>query len=222
MNNVINFADWLGPEPKWLTCDCGQQCSRVPCWSCSNHAAKIADEVIEAARARSACGIPKRYQWARLEGSEIAARVQTTDRIDKIARRVLAAQRVVFAGPSGAGKTSLACACLREASLRGSFVSAIALGSARIQYAAGHGEAPLVARAMTAPLVLIDEVGGEGKTATNAVRDVIFARYDADLPTWITTGFSYPELVSLYGDGITRRLTEGVTVVKLGPSGGER
>ncbi len=123
---------------------------------------------------------------------------------------------MVFSGPSGAGKTSLACACLRERIPHGLFVSAIKLGTARIQHSAGDGEAALVQRAMTVPLLLLDEVGGEQKTATNAVKDVIFARYDADLPTWITTGFRLSQLAEMYGDGTSRRLTENVYVVHLG------
>jgi DNA replication protein DnaC len=133
-------------------------------------------------------------------------------------RRVLASSRVVFAGPSGAGKTSLAIACLRERAPHGLFVSALRIGTARIQSHAGQGEAALVEQAIAAPLLLLDEVGGEQKTATNAVRDVIFARYDADLPTWITTGFKGGELAAMYGDGALRRLTEHAYVVQLGKS----
>ena len=43
-------------------------------------------------------------------------------------KRVLASPRVVFTGPSGAGKTSLACACLRERIPHGLFLSALKLG----------------------------------------------------------------------------------------------
>ena len=48
------------------------------------------------------------------------------------------------------------------------------------------------------------------------MRDVLFARHDADLPTWITTGFSSQQLAETYGDGAVRRITEGAYVVKLG------
>ena len=123
---------------------------------------------------------------------------------------------MVFVGPSGSGKSSLACACLRRRIPHGLWLSALRLGTARIQHSAGDGEAALVARAMAVPLLLLDEVGGETKTATNAVRDVLFARHDADLPTWITTGFSSQQLAETYGDGAVRRITEGAYVVKLG------
>lgn len=69
---------------------------------------------------------------------------------------------------------------------------------------------------MRAPLLLLDEIGGESKTATNAVKDVIWERVDNDLPTWVTTGFKGEQLAEMYGDGAFRRLTEGATIVQLG------
>lgn len=211
------FTSLLGPEPTWLTCSCGAQSMRAPCWDCDRQMAAN----IEASQRKAAAiaTIPARYAWAHIAAPELAARVKLRDRavtlIDTI-RGALAASRVVFAGPSGSGKTSLAIACLRERVPYGLFVSALKLGVARIQSSAGDGEAALVERAIAAPLLLIDEVGGEIKMATNAVRDVIFARYESDLPTWITTGFRGAQLAEMYGDGSLRRLTEDAYVVNLG------
>lgn len=211
---MIAFESLLGPEPAWLTCPCGELTSRVPCWACQVAIDHRAEH--EEARSHSVASIPKRYGWANLAAPELVARVKSRDPVADVCRRVLAASRVIFAGPSGAGKTSLAIACLRERAPHGLFVSALRLGTVRIQSAAGKGEAVLVEQAIAAPLLLIDEVGGEAKTATNAVRDVIFARHDADLPTWITTGMKGAQLAELYGDGCLRRLTEGAYVVQLG------
>jgi DNA replication protein DnaC len=116
---------------------------------------------------------------------------------------------VLLHGPSGSGKTSLAFACLRERLPEAMWVSALRLGVARIQHSAGDGEAKLVAECIAAPLLLVDELGGENKTSNNAVKSVIFERYDRDLPTWVTTGFASKDLVAMYGDGALRRLTEG-------------
>lgn len=208
------FTNLLGPEPTWLTCSCGKQSARVPCWDCSR---------IDENRARDAehrslalATIPRRFAWARLGASELAARVKAKEPIETLSKRILASERVVFAGPSGAGKTSFAVACLRERMPYGLYMSALRLGTARIQNAAGDGEAAIVLRAMTAPLLLLDEVGGEAKTATNAVKDVIWERMDNELPTWITTGFRGEQLMEMYGDGMYRRLTEGATIVQLG------
>ena len=211
---VYDFSNLLGPEPAWLVCACSARTARVPCWDCSRVAETNTREAD--ARKRSLASIPKRYDWARLDAPELAKRVKAREPLGGLTRRILASERVVFAGPSGAGKTSLAIACLRERIPHGLFVSALKLGTARIQGRAGDGEASLVERAMTAPLLLLDEVGGEVKTATNAVKDVIWERMDNDLPTWITTGFRSDELLAMYGDGALRRLTENVTVVQLG------
>ena len=208
------FSSPLGPEPEWLTCGCGAQSARVPCWDCTRDLEARAHEAEQ--RNIALVSIPTRYQWARLGTADLARRVKAREPLDVIAKRVLASERVVFAGPSGAGKTSFACACLRERIPHGVFISAMKLGTARIQGRAGDGEVALVERAMTAPLLLLDEVGGEAKTATNAVKDVIWERMDNDLPTWITTGFKGQELVAMYGDGAYRRLTENVTVVQFG------
>lgn len=208
------FSSLLGPEPAWLKCTCGALTSRVPCWDCDR--AMMARVDADRARAIAAGSIPSRYAWARSDSPLLGARVKLRDPVDTVVRRVLGASRVVFSGPSGAGKTSLAAACLRDRGAAGLFVSALRLGTARIQTHAGQGEAALVERAMEAPVLLIDELGGEQRTTTNAVRDVIFARHDADLTTWVTTGFRGAQLAEMYGDGMLRRLTEGAYVVALG------
>lgn len=210
----IPFSALLGPEPEWLTCACGEQSARVPCWDCSR-AIEARSRETEQQRVALAT-IPVRFAWAKLGTPELVGRVKLREPIEVMAKRVLASERVVFAGPSGSGKTSFAVACLRERFPHGIFVSAMKLATARIQNHAGDGEAPLVERAMRAPLLLLDEVGGESKTATNAVKDVIWERVDSELPTWITTGFKGEQLAEMYGDGAFRRLTEGATIVQLG------
>ena len=208
------FHSLLGPEPAWLTCPCGAMTSRVPCWTCTLAAEAAANRERQESAANGS--IPARYSWARLSAPDLAKRVGWQGSLKTASERILGAARVVFSGPSGSGKTSLAVACLRERGPFGLFVSALRLGTARIQAHAGQGEADLVERAIAAPLLLLDEVGGETKTATNAVRDVVFARHDEDRPTWITTGFKGQELAAMYGDGFLRRVTEGALVVKLG------
>lgn len=211
---AVDFSSLLGPEPNWQTCDCGAQSARVPCWDCSrtNEARALEND----RRGRSLASIPRRYDWARLGSTELLERVRAREPLETIAKKVLASQRVVFAGTSGAGKTSLAIACLRERVPHGEFMTAMKLSMARIQSKAGDGEPSDVERAMTVPLLVLDEVGREAKTMHNAVMDVIWARVDSELPTWITTGFKSTELATMYGDGMLRRLTEGATIIQLG------
>lgn len=208
------FESLLGPEPTWRTCACGALTSRVPCWDCDRDHRALADA--ERARGIALATIPKRFGWAQVGHADLARRVQTREPLADVVKRVLGASRVIFVGPSGAGKTSLACACLRERVPHGLYMTAFRLGVARSQASLGQGEPAEVERAMTAPLLMLDELGGEAKTATNAVRDVLFARHDADLPTWITTGFTGKQIAETYGDGALRRIIEDAYIVKLG------
>lgn len=203
-----------GPKPTWLVCGCGRESARVPCWECS-----------EAARARTATAerdavllgsIPARFRWARLGAPELASRCQLQGVTAQVAvELVLRAAGAVFAGPAGSGKTSLAVACM-YARGTGLFVPALRLGTARQQSRLGDGEASAVEDAVRAPLLLLDDVGQEAKTTSNAVKDVVFARHDADRPTWITTGMSPQQLAELYGDGFARRIFEGAYAVRMG------
>lgn len=205
----------LGPEPDWQRCTCGALCARVPCWDCTVAAEAAADKARTLALAEGS--LPKSFAWARLGAPELAQRVKANRPIDDIVRRVLGAHRVVLGGGAGAGKTSLAVACLRERLPHGRFVSALRLGTARIQHPAGDGEAPLVTLAMTAALLVVDDVGAEQHTATSAVRDVIWRRHEEGLPTWITTGLLSADLEARYGDGFKRRVLEHAYAERLGP-----
>lgn len=211
----MSFLDALGPEPKWLTCGCGQQSARVPCWDCTQVRNILA--IDDERRAKALASVPARFRWARLDAPELSERVRLPNPVEA-GRKVLAAAGAVFAGPSGSGKTSLAVACMRERLLGALYVPAIRLGVARLQSGLGDGEASTVEQAMRADLLLLDDVGQEAKTATNAVRDVVFARHDAELPTWITTGLTSDQLVAAYGDGFLRRILEGAVALKLGGS----
>jgi DNA replication protein DnaC len=126
-------------------------------------------------------------------------------------------------GPSGSGKTSLACALLRawearDVRRRGVFLPAWKLAVARAQYGLGHGEPPEVERALSAALLVLDDLGSERNTATNAVPDVIFERAYAGRLTWVTTWMTAEQVAQRYGDGIARRLWERgrVTVIACG------
>lgn len=205
----------LGAAPKWLTCRCGEETNRVPCWECTKR-----DEESTARRERyeSSCRtIPNAYAWSTQDAPELPKRVQMASAIETAVKQILSAANVLFVGPAGAGKTSLAVACLRERlDAGGIFVSSVALGVASIQHRAGVGEAPMIERACDAPLVLLDDVGTEQQTSVNAVPQVIFRRHERGLATWVTTGLKFHELQSRYGDGIARRITEGALIVRLG------
>lgn len=171
--------------------------------------------------------IPRAYRWAKRDAPDLAGRVlnpRTPDNRPLTLSAVLGRARgqgsIVIKGPGGAGKTSIVCAMLREWAMAHRvlpmFVDSRQLGIARIQTRAGTGEAEIVRQAMHVPLLVIDDLGAELSTATNANGDVIFERHAQDRPTWITTGMKGSDLASTYGAGILRRITERTTTIVVG------
>jgi DNA replication protein DnaC len=149
--------------------------------------------------------IPKAFRWATLDAPELRARVARERSIAE-AQAAMASGSLILVGPSGCGKTSLACALLRawearNPRRRGMFGAAWRLSVAR-------PETPEVGRAMTVSLLVLDDLGSEQNLVTSSVRNVIFARAEAELPTWITTWMTAEQIAQRYGDNIARRLLE--------------
>lgn len=191
----------MGEEPTWLTCACGAQTNRVPCWECT----QAADAKTKADERYQSClrTIPAEYAWASLDAPELAKRVRTTSDLNELASRVLGASRVLFVGPAGAGKTTFAVACLRERLSRGAiFVPPYKLGPHR-----GFPDANYVKLVCEAPLVLLDDIGRENSN-TSAVVQVLNERHDEQRATWFTTGLRHEQLLERYDDGSGRRTGE--------------
>lgn len=205
------------PDLPFTRCACGTLTTRVPCWECIRRA----DDRVGRAQADRRKGIPARFGWARLDAPDLGSRVYVEGPdgradVGDVARAVLAHRgpAVLFAGPAGSGKTSLAVACLRASPWPGAlFVGAKDLERARIEQQAGRGEAPLVQRSLAARLLLVDDLGQDKPSAVSAVEAVLLARHDASRTTWVTTGLTARELEERYGAGIARRLTEKKTAL---------
>lgn len=58
--------------------------------------------------------IPERYRWARFTHARFAERVRASARVIERARTKLLGKSALLFGPTGAGKTTLACALLAE------------------------------------------------------------------------------------------------------------
>lgn len=139
---------------------------------------------------------------------------------------------VAILGETGAGKTSLAAAMFRraadrvvadgatatdEAIVRGLvWQSALELSQARHQTRRGI-EVPLVQRAMTATLLVLDDLGQVPEVDKDDVKRVIAHREENGLPMVVTHGHGMAGLLRLGADTL-RRLDEGEgrLILKLG------
>ncbi len=162
--------------------------------------------------------IPGAYRWARFSAPELRQRVPAP--AIAWAQGAWQHERLCLMGAARTGKTSLAVAMLRrwaaDAGKPATFVHAHKLGVARLLHPAGHGEPEVVELAMRAPLVLVDDLGGERDHAMSAVPDVIVERHAENRPTWVTTGMTREQLVKRYGQGVVARVFERATVIHVG------
>jgi DNA replication protein DnaC len=213
-----------------LRCQCGkvyqgasasQMCSECEAAEEARRERERAQRSAEQRLQSTVATIPPKYVWASFDSDLLPSRVKPSS---AIARASSAADSLAFVllGGAGTGKTSLACAMLRQAVLsrgaRGRFVDTFALAKARQEHPLGEGEAPAIEQAVNAKLLLLDELGAEFARNT-AVQEVIHERHANELPTIYTSGFGADELAKRYGDGIARRIFEGATVIRLGNGG---
>lgn len=201
---------------RWVCRGCG---SEIPFpGPCSGCAASLAEKRW---RAHATRGVPSKAKCAALDSDWLKA-LAGPENMSRAAASVRAV-RCTFVGPAGSGKTSLAAAmfnawCDVHARAGGRlpmFVRAYELARARRNASLGT-EAPLIAAALTCPLLVVDELGGDPDVHASAVYEVIHERHASDLATWITTGVGPKELAARYGAGITRRVFEEVVGFRLG------
>lgn len=199
-----------------------EQCQRYLCRTCKtamDHPGRCAGCREESARAEwvraATAEIPRGFAEARLEASWLAGVVGP--KVLDAARQALGEVRVVAVGPPGSGKTSLIAAMLVAANHRGSvcWVSAHQLAKARTLHPLGEGEAPMIAAALRAGVLVVDELGGEDQRYASAVAEVVYERHADDMPTWVTTGVGPKEISDRYGGGIARRVFEDSKVFRL-------
>jgi hypothetical protein len=162
--------------------------------------------------------IPELYRWSRFSAPELGQRVPKPALAS--AENAWTHDRVCLMGASRAGKTSLAVAMIRRrvshVGRAAVFLHAYKLGVARMLHPAGHGEPELVEFAMRAPLVLIDDFGGERDFANSALPDILVERHAESRATWVTTGLTREQLVKRYGQGIVSRVFERATMIRVG------
>lgn len=172
----------------------------------------------DASRVEEACrALPALYSDA-LGSRELLDRVGRKAAVADTVQ-ALAFPGIVWTGSSGAGKTSLACAAAREWARfqRGGrilFSRASELATASRYHALGEGRPKMVDQAIKADLLILDELGEPMRAAQwDDVGEVVFARYEQNRPTWVTTWLAPDQVKSLYGDGFARRLFERSAVI---------
>lgn len=186
--------------------------------------------------------VPRGFRWV-VSDEKLRQRVRPPEAVAYARDRAIKLKSMMLTGDTGAGKTSLAMACYRaiaieairaledgeaysretcrtliRASLGAVVVSARKLARGSMEAPLGKGIAPIVGAAMTAPLLVLDDLGQEleiFRGSSSAVGEVIQERHAEKLPTLVTTYLSERSLANEYGDGIRRRLV-GWGVIKLG------
>lgn len=208
---------------------CGRDVGRNV-WAHDECAEQQRQEALRRELADARASIPSDYAWATFDAPEIGRRVTPAKALLIAAGAWAENERMLtLTGPSGAGKTSLACAMLRatiDSGWRGvetsRFVRSWELAKARSEHALGRGEAPLVTLALRAHTLVIDELGEELRSSSKlvrgdtAIRDVLHQRQAEGRRTIVTTYLSIDEIAEAYGAGIARRLHERGIVIELG------
>lgn len=198
-----------GHEPQWRTCGCGREVMAVPCWDCLK-AQREDEERYERARAAN---VPRGHEWAiGATDAELATRVRLEPEqgltVDTARKLVLGARRALLVGGVGMGKTSLVVNCLGRRRSDAYFVRAESIARERVTRPLGRGEGPMYEQAMRVPILVLDDIGSEGKLEQEreAVSNLIRDRFADDLVTWVTTGLSSVQLKSRYDEAVTDRL----------------
>ena len=190
-------------------------------WACppcrEKEAAALQAEVIGPLRAKALASIPDVFRDLTRENPELARRCPEDAR-----RRAFeyAKGNVLILGPTGAGKSSLAAAMMLHAidatkyGCTCRWVSAQGVVAAMTEHEYGDGPPPLVARALRAKLLVVDDIGSERSNGTNqGLHQIVWERYNNGLTTVYTSGFSPAKLLERYGDAFYRRLHDNGRII---------
>lgn len=172
------------------------------------------------------CGLDIGHQRASWDDVDSQVPMSVIDAIlayvDHADAYVRAGLGVIMRGEHGTGKTMLAALLLKNLIQRGHdgyFVSAHDLVNAYTGGWKSESDKRLFNRYLSAPFLVVDEVGREGK-GRQAVTDSLFdhlvrRRVAGDKPTIITTNMTMEELRAGYGGSVMSLLAEHNTEIEV-------
>jgi DNA replication protein DnaC len=201
----------------------------LPCRPCSDLAAALDDARRQAEAAGAAAvahekavcrwlaSVPARFRWATVPTPpELASRVPEGPRA--AAAAMASPASVLLAGRSGTGKSSLAAHTVSRWARDGArclWLSCAAVDELQRASKLGAEEQDELHRAKRVPVLVLDDLGTDGKLGAEAIVSIMHRRHDADLVTVATTGLTSADLSARYGAGVVRRIA-GDGVVRMG------
>lgn len=214
-NETMAWARRYVPPPPPTKCaDCGAGSWQPVCETCSRERARRGG-----IRYTTLATIPPAFKDVTFEALTRLGWVKDETAVARVLAVLDLDANIVLRGASGMGKTTIAVASLLELAereRRGMFVASTALALARVNRS-GFGEPRVIADAVAAPVLVVDDLASDPPHAQSAVGEVIARRYDASKRTIFTTWARDDELRKRYGEGVTRRVLERAKVIEMRP-----
>lgn len=211
---------------------CGEDIGRNV-WACDACAARAIVERRDSQLRTARESIPGDFQDCRFTTPGLAQRIAASPGAIAGAREALTGESalVTILGPTGEGKTTLACAMLAEVIEAGAnlhchpevlerartahFGDALRLSQARQEARLGVGEPVELLRARKASVLVVDELGRDRSNDVDVIK-IIHERQAAKRLTIVTTWLDQADIAAAYDGGIARRLFQRATVFRLG------
>lgn len=207
------FLSAVFEEPEWVKCACGNEAVKLDadtgrCWNCN----KASERARALQRAMTAARIPPPMRWVRPEHPDLAvilgfpgSHVALGHRLHALVETTTL-RTVTLLGNTKEGKTHMAIALLMPKLLDSLFIDASELASCEGKHRFGNGDAPSLAKAKRARVLVLDELKAPVDDRQRGVLEqVIWHRFAHGLRTVITSGLTKEELTAIFGDGARRR-----------------